>query len=168
MGDGTGGSHGRRGRLVPVLATVLTGTALLASCGGGPAPAGTTAFQQAQAYARCMRAHGEPRWPSPDSQGQFLIAGKGQIAMGTRLLTASQACQHLLLAGGQLLTAQVRRALSRAQNFAACMRRHGIADFPGPVVNSQGVIIRGAAGYGLSSARLRSAGQICQSLLPGR
>jgi hypothetical protein len=57
-----------------VLAAAVAGVALLvAACGGGgsslPAAAGPPAFQNALAYAQCMRAHGEPGFPIPAARG---------------------------------------------------------------------------------------------------
>jgi len=37
---------------------------------------GSTAYQQSLAYAQCMRAHGEPGYPDPASNGGFIIDGK--------------------------------------------------------------------------------------------
>jgi hypothetical protein len=36
----------------------------------------STAYQQSLAYAQCMRAHGEPGYPDPASNGGFIIDGK--------------------------------------------------------------------------------------------
>jgi hypothetical protein len=50
------------------------GIALLAAActgGGGSPAAGSSAFQEALAYAKCMRSHGAPSWPDPNDQGQF-------------------------------------------------------------------------------------------------
>ena len=61
------------------LTAALAGVALLAAaCGGGPAT--LTAAQKYQkdiAYAQCMRSHGEPSWPDPNSQGDFVFDNPG-------------------------------------------------------------------------------------------
>jgi hypothetical protein len=74
IGDG----RGRRrpgSRPAGVLAGALAGTVLLiAACGGGSpaAVAGSANYQKAVAYAQCMRTHGVPDYPDPNSQGVFM------------------------------------------------------------------------------------------------
>ena len=73
-----GGTCGRdRLRRAGTLAAVVAGIAVLAAaCGGGSGnSAGSPdqpGFQKTLAYAKCMRAHGAPNWPDPNSQGQFV------------------------------------------------------------------------------------------------
>jgi hypothetical protein len=58
--------------IVPTAAAAIA--LLAAACGGGSSPpvaAGSSNFQKALAYARCMRSHGAPGWPDPNNQGQF-------------------------------------------------------------------------------------------------
>jgi hypothetical protein len=74
MGDTVGGRRPRVCRQ-GLLAAALAGTALLAAaCGSGgpPAAAGTTAYQKALAYSQCMRSHGVPGFPDPQSNGAIL------------------------------------------------------------------------------------------------
>src|SRR2546430_2503851 len=74
MNDDTSGGGGLLGRwrrpAVAVLAAVAA-AALVAACGGGSpagaAAAGSTDYQKAVAYAQCMRSHGVPNFPDPDS-----------------------------------------------------------------------------------------------------
>jgi hypothetical protein len=48
------------------------------------------------AFASCMRSHGIPRFPDPDSQGQFpLPATKGIDPSSPLVLTAFKACESL-------------------------------------------------------------------------
>ncbi len=58
--------------------------------------------------------------------------------------------------------------LDKAQNgarFAACIRAHGVANFPDP--NSQGAIQIGpSSGIDPNSPRFQTAQQACQKLLP--
>lgn len=50
-------------------------------------------------FARCVRSHGEPSFPDPNSLGQFPISGKTP-ALGA----AMRACLHLVPGGGSSLS----------------------------------------------------------------
>jgi hypothetical protein len=167
-------NDGSRGRARPggVLAAVVAGAALLvAACGGGgsPAVAGSTKYQKAVAYAQCLRSHGEPGFPDPNSQGNFVINGKKDHLTGmgsAQMQSATKACKHFLPNGGQETPAQLKKDLSQALKFVACMRSHGIPDMPDPVVQDGGVVIHGG-GFGPNSPQNKSARQACNSLLTG-
>ena len=80
--DDTGGGRSRQQRAerrrAAVLTVALVSFALLAAaCGGdGSSTAGGTPYQQALAYAQCMRSNGEPGFPDPDSQGLFRTSAR--------------------------------------------------------------------------------------------
>jgi hypothetical protein len=172
MNDDTGGRDRRRPglRRPGVLAAALAGIALLAAaCGGGasPAAAGLTAYQKSVAYAQCMRAHGEPGYPDPTSNGGFIIDGKKDHLNGSLMQSANKTCQHLLPKSAPLTAAQQRQLTSQALKFVACMRSHGLPAFPDPVVNANGVEFREPAGIGPNSIQFQSAQQACHKLLPG-
>lgn len=46
--------------------------------------------------------------------------------------------------------------------FTACMRSHGILDFPEPVVNAQGVSFDPPKGLDRNSPQMRAAQQACR------
>ena len=170
--NGTGGGHHLRRSAV--LAVVMAAIGLLAAaCGGGgsSALAGTAAYQKALAYAQCMRAHGEPSFPDPSSNGGFIIDGKKDHLNGALMNSANKTCQHLLPKSPPMTAAQQRQVTAQALRYVACMRTHGIPDMPDPTVNSQGVEFRigGPKGKGPSpnSPVLHTAMQACQKLLPG-
>jgi hypothetical protein len=161
----------RRGRRRPgALAVVLAGIALLvAACGAGGSPvaAGPTAYQKSLAYAQCMRAHGEPGYPDPASNGGFIIDGKKDHLDGSLMQSANKTCQHLLPKSAPLTAAQQRQLTNQALKFVACMRSHGLPTFPDPVVNANGVQFRGPPGVGPGSSQFQSAQQVCRKLMPG-
>ena len=140
----------------------LAGTALLtAACGGGsPGAAGSSGadqgrLQQALAFAHCMRSHGLPNFPDPDSSGAFPMDRTQTSNVGARL-AAKAACNHLYpnMGKGQLhpeSTQHQRRALA----FAACMRRHRIANFPDGWSGNVGQLI--SAGIDPNSPQLNAA-----------
>jgi hypothetical protein len=154
-----------------VLAAALAGAALLAAaCGGGsspPALAGQTAYQKALAYSQCMRSHGVPNFPDPDSKGNILITPADHLTQGApQFASANKTCEHLD-PSTPLTPAQQRQFTAQALKFAACMRSHGITDMPDPVVNAHGISSRLPAGFSPSSPVFQSAQRACQKLMPG-
>ena len=169
--NGTGDANHLRRSVV--LAVIMTAIALLAAaCGGGPASlAGTSAYQKALAYAQCMRAHGEPSYPDPTSNGGFIIDGQKDHLNGQLMRSANKTCEHLLPKSRPMTAAQQRQATAQALKFVACMRTHGIPDMPDPQVNSQGIEMRigGPKGSGPkpNSPVIQAAMQACRKLIPG-
>jgi hypothetical protein len=170
--NGTGGRN--RQQRAGVLAAAMAAVAVLAAaCSGGSAPAlaGTTAYQKSLAYAQCMRAHGEPSYPDPQSNGGFIINGKQDHLDGALMNSANKVCQHLLPKSAPMTAAQQRQATAQALKYVACMRTHGIPDMPDPTVNAQGIQFRigGPKGSGPppGSPVLQTAMRACQKLLPG-
>jgi hypothetical protein len=172
--ESTGGGRGRQrwAGLRWAGALAVAGFALLAAaCGGGgssagsPAAAGPTAYQNALAYAQCMRSHREPGFPDPDSKGNFLNLGPVNIH-SPQYLSANKACGHLL-PGYKVSAEQKKQDLSKALKFSACMRSQGILAYPDPTELANGNIeLGGAPGPG-SSPRMRAAAQACRKFLPG-
>jgi hypothetical protein len=127
---------------------------LAAACGGSPGrhvaqPGSTTtnsstsssaAAQQngMLAFSGCMRSHGVPNWPDPNSSG---VLPKNQVAQlaasNPQFPAAHRACEHLLPNGGQPTQAQVQQAWNDMRDFARCMRSHGVPNWPDPAVTSQ-------------------------------
>jgi hypothetical protein len=177
MNDDTGVGRQRRAKLrrAVVLAAALASFAsLVAACGGGgSSTAAGTPYQQALAYAQCMRSSGEPGFPDPDSQGLFQNLGPVDIH-SAQYVSASKACGHLLPAY-QAGTAQQRQTLSRQLKYAACFRAHGFPTFPDPVQmpdgNIEGAGPGGAVGPGrgidTSSPQYQAAQQACLPFLTG-
>jgi hypothetical protein len=151
-------------------AAAVAGVALLAaSCAGtgSTIAAGSTNYQKAVAYAQCMRAHGAPRWPDPNSQGAFIstLANRADFRAPA---SANRACQHLLPNGGVLTPAQQQKVVSAGLKFAACMRAHGIVNFPdsarGPGF-SQGQMAK--LGIDPNLPQFETARRACQRPVPG-
>jgi hypothetical protein len=154
MNATNGSPRGRPGRGRPrwpapgragVLAAGAAAIAMLAAaCGGtsaGSAGApGRSNLQIAIGYATCMRSHGAPNWPDPNSQGQF-VKTKTNTAGFQAPASAYQACLHLLPNGGQLTAAQQQIVSPLMLKLAGCMRAHGITNFPDPTVNARGVTV---------------------------
>jgi hypothetical protein len=153
----------RPGRFRPFLAAAaLAAVAVLtAACGGGsPGAVGSSGARQgrvaqALAFAYCMRSHGAPDFPDPNSSGGFAM--KPSDSSSFNVPHAHAACAHLYPFEGKKLpdpaqqAAQQRRALA----FAACMRGRGFANFPDDWSGNVGQLI--SAGIDPSSPQLNAA-----------
>jgi hypothetical protein len=127
-------------RCKPFLAlAVLAAVALLtAACGGGSASAagssgtGQVRVQQALAFAHCMRSHGVPNFPDPDSSGGIVIKKTLLEPAYNAPRSARAACAHLLPKYGLALLTPAQQEQHQRQQLAmaACMRRHGFPQFP--------------------------------------
>jgi hypothetical protein len=170
-----GAIGGNRGRLrlglrrVGALIAVMAGITLpAAACGGGSAGgpgAHLTAYQRELAYAQCMRAHGDPGFPDPQSNGMFISnkADRGALA-GPQFASANRACAHL--EGPGMTPAQQERQTSQLLRFAACMRAHGITNFRySPRGGGPGEL--GAQGVNTNTPQFQAAQQACRKFLPG-
>jgi hypothetical protein len=155
---------------VTALAAALAAAALLtAACGGGSpsatSPAGAAGsagashgrLAQALAFSHCMRSHGAPNFPDPDSAGGFPMNQSASSSVGA-FLSAKTACNHLYpnMGKGQGADPAQRAAQQRhALLFAACMRRHGVPNFPDDWSGNVGQLI--SAGIEPSSPQLNAA-----------
>jgi hypothetical protein len=161
---------------VVIAATVL---ALLAvACGGsnppravGQALPNDSASASAVAYSACMRSHGVPQYPDPNSNGD-LPKGNAQAfgVSNSQYQAAEGACRHLLpnsdmtftlslnqcLMSGDCPPAVVQRALEEGLRFARCMRSHGVPNWPDPTIDSTGRPSFQTTGAGISIAATRS------------
>jgi hypothetical protein len=137
-------------------------------------------YKQALAFSQCMRAHGVTDFPDPQqtSGGGTGIQVNGN---GTTLdpsssvfQAAATACKKYSPANGpngKGPSAKDRQALLA---FAACMRTHGVPDFPDPNFSSGGSGFSGASGSGSEppadmrpdSPQFQTAYQACKSKLP--
>lgn len=171
MSDNTGHGCQRPGRpKTCLLAAALAAVSLLAAACGGPAgPAASTAhetaYQRELAYAACMRAHGLPSFPDPQSNGTFNSTRQNASDFhGPQFLAANKSCAHL--EGPGMTLAQQQRFTSQALKFAACMRAHGITGFQyhPPLGGSTGGL--GAQGGDPNAPQFQAAQQACRKLDP--
>jgi hypothetical protein len=156
--------------LVPASVIVVAAVLVLtAGCGGGSATTAATTTQGALlTYSHCMRSHGVPNFPDPDTSGEIpkdkVIAALGN---GPQSQAAQRACQYLMPASGlgpsgAGATEPRGTRLADALSFARCMRTRGFPSFPDPT--SQGQLtpeMVTAAGIDLHQPSLLSAGLAC-------
>ena len=121
---------------LPAVALLAAAALLTAGCGGGsPNAAGSSAtgqvrVQQALAFAHCMRSHGAPHYPDPNSSGTFMVNPSDSSRFDAPQSTRA-ACAHLLPRQGQSQSPELTEQQQR-QSLAlvACMHRNGFPQFP--------------------------------------
>jgi predicted small secreted protein len=140
-------------RTLGPLATLVMLALIVAGCSNASAGAGSsgestaatagaagsgTAHEKAVAFAECMRANGISAFPDPDASGELTIDG---IANGSSVDTSSAAFKQAINAckdleppafTGSKVTPQQRTA---RLEFAQCVRKNGVPDFPDPTPN---------------------------------
>ena len=165
-----------RPRRTGVLAVTVGLVLLTAACGGSPgavsSPSASTASASVTsrlAYVQCVRAHGVPNYPDPDSNGQEPPGTKQLFISNPRFRAASDACRHLLPNGGHPTQTPQPDALTQAGavRLAGCMRTHGYPSFPDPTIDSVGqpVFNVQAAGIAPHSPQVLATLRRCLSLL---
>ena len=142
---------------------------------GVPAAAGTgTAYEQQLAYSQCMRSHGVPDFPDPVPAADGGAARRIEVQQGSdldpaapRFQAAYRACRALGPAAppGRQQDVLLQR-LAEELAYSSCMRSHGTANFPDPVMSSKGVTIT-LNGIDTDSPAFRSADAACQPALSG-
>jgi hypothetical protein len=174
------------------VAAVIAVALLAAACSGSPASAGSTSSTPASAggppsagtgtapnaggsadplqgvaYSQCMRSHGVADFPDPDGNGQIPKETPQQLGIGDSVLAAAQqACLNLLPASmtARTITAQEQLDYVKA---AACMRSHGVPDFPDPIFSGGQVEFPMLQHIvDLNSPQVIQAYQICSKLIP--
>jgi hypothetical protein len=137
----------RRARVAAVITVMAAAALLAAACsgspsstgsGGSPNAGGSANSRSALAYSQCVRAHGIPNFPDPDSNGQIPKQAILQLGVSdSRLRAATGACAQLnpYNSSGSQPTASAQTIAGRL-SFSRCMRGHGVPNFPDP--NSTG------------------------------
>jgi hypothetical protein len=119
---------------------------LVAACGGGGGAhtsSSSKVTSSALAYANCMRSHGVPDFPDPNSQGAFQIRPlkvenghttpiEDLIPGAPALGAAEHVCGPFGSAGRQVTAAQEERAFHEAMRAAVCMRANDVPNYPDP------------------------------------
>lgn len=157
---------------------LLAAALALAACGGSNPPSSSTSahVEDAVKFSKCMRENGVKDFPDPKvsaNGGTELSFNAAGVAPKT-MEAAQQTCQHFQEEGEEAAEAspqQKAESEEAVQEFAKCMREHGIEVktkvSPGGGV-SVGVGAGGAKGgsHGESPA-LKAASEACQGLMPG-
>ena len=166
VGDGRGRRRRATARVAALVAALAAPALLTAACGGSASTAGSSgaghgALAEALAFAHCMRSHGAPNYPDPNSSGVFL-ANPSNHARFDAPQSTRVACAHLLPHKGQPLTpAQQEQQQNQALAFVVCMHKHGFPQLPDGWSGNVGQLI--SAGIDPHSPRLNAAMTTCGS-----
>jgi hypothetical protein len=176
-----------------LVVVALLGTEVAAACGGGSYSHGvaslgktttTTGPSTAQsgssaslengllAYVSCMRTHGEPSMPEVTIDGNSVhlsgSPGSGFDPNTPQFKAANNACEHLIprkggVTGGNTITPAEQADYLKA---VACMRSHGIPNFPDPTFQNNEVEFNTPTPIDTNSSQYKSALATCQKLIP--
>jgi hypothetical protein len=168
-GGSPSGSVAHLGSHAPKTSTTSSTAAGSSAGPGSPASPGS----QAVAYSACVRAHGVPNFPDPKistngNEVKVAIGVMPAITGNPHFKSAQQACNRLLPGGGpgegsdhQITPSEQSRYLKAA----ACIRSHGLPNFPDPTFSGGGVHIN-HQGLNESSPVFKAAVRSCESLIP--
>jgi hypothetical protein len=151
---------------------------LAAACGGGPSSTGThatsnaggSANAQPLAFSHCIRAHGVPNFPDPNSSGVWPKPQVEGAASNPKYSTAARACGHLLPDGGpgvapsEAVDQQIQNDMTK---FAQCMRASGVSNWPDPTLDQgRAVFDPQAAGVNTNSPQISAKVHECEHVFP--
>jgi hypothetical protein len=176
--------------------TLIGAAMLVAGCGGGSSEQGvaslgttsttttTTAAGRSEntssptntaiAFVGCMRTHGEPNMPEPSVRktgghtSVSINASSGIDPNSPLFAAADNACKHLLPnngapSKGNSITPADQKDYLKA---AACMRAHGIPDFPDPTFQNGDVSFNSRTPIDTNTPQYTHALRTCQKLVP--
>ena len=187
---------GRSGPRRALALAALAATAMLATaCGNSPSGAtGSPQYRKALAFTRCMRSHGALSFPDPTSAGTITVTQA--LLTNPQIRSAAPSCKNLLPRGAVQLPAALQRKLeTQALHYSACMRTHGVPNFPDPTIRNGTIGFHVAAqaaapaaqasgapashssggsgpkspgGAPVMPPQFQAAQRACQNLMPGR
>jgi hypothetical protein len=114
-----------------------------------------------------MRKHGVTNFPDPNGQGVITFhSGMGIDPNSPAFRSARTVCDKLLPNGGQPTPAQIAKSQQEMLAFSACMRAHGLKDFPDP--SNGGLQLRVGPGSAIdpNNPTFKKAQQACGGFRP--
>ncbi len=127
------GTLSGKSRFLSVALVAVGCVVTLAACGSSNKPHAAAANDHALGvkFATCMRTHGVPSFPDPESSAGIQIPVSLAQNPSPAFKSAMHACKYLMPAGGSppVPSASQRAA---AVKLAECMREHGVPNYPDP------------------------------------
>jgi hypothetical protein len=117
------------------------------------------------AFSACMRTHGVPKFPDPDSDGRIRFRGPVDPE-SPQFRAARRACQELEPEESAPSPAEQAQDREQLLKFSACMRAQGLTKFPDPDA-SGGISIGKNRGLAPDSPQFKAAERACRNFLPG-
>ena len=165
--DGRGRRRWATVRVTALVAVLAAAALLTAACGGGSSSTGSSRAGQvrlarALAFAHCMRSHGAPNYPDPNSSGVFMVNPSTSSRYDAPLSTR-QTCAQLRPHGVQKAGTPAEQAQQQRQElaFVTCMHKHGFPQLPDGWDGQAGKLI--SIGIALHSPQLNAAFSKCGS-----
>jgi hypothetical protein len=164
----------RRSRAARALAVIAAAGLFAAGCGGsdesgsGGGSEASAASDPDVAYAECMRENGVPEFPDPVN-GQLQLQatpGSGLDPDSPEFKRAQEACQDLAPAGADAGAGPDPDLQAQVLDYAKCIRKNGVPEFPDPDFSGGGVIMGLPPGVDENSEQFQSAQQACQDKAP--
>jgi hypothetical protein len=172
-------------RRAGALAIAAAVAVLATACGGGSAPSSASppTYAQVLALAQCMRGHGVPNFPDPNTSGSYTLTSNGSIegAGGSSIdIDSSQAqaaygdCRHLLPGGPSISRLEQieqqeqqeqEKALPELLKWEQCVRSHGVPNFNLGLGGQSPAPVNSGA-FNPNSPQFQAALSACQHLLP--
>jgi hypothetical protein len=156
-------------RLVVVL--LVIGCAVATAACGSSTKKPTVSSNPAYEFARCMRAHGAPNFPDPTTgagggEGFAINVGlSGQLTVdgiafaGPAFQSASKTCDHYDDVFGAPPAVSESQKVGMLAN-AACIRTHGVPNFPDPTFH-HGIGLKIGPGLNPASPAIERAAKAC-------
>ena len=118
-------------------------------------------------FSMCMRKHGLPNYPDPNSQGVITINSGMGIDPGSPAFRSAQVtCSKLLPNGGKPTPAQIAQRQQQLLVFSACMRKHGLQDFPDPSNGGLQIAVHPGSDLDPNNPTFQRAQQACRQYMP--
>jgi hypothetical protein len=118
-------------------------------------------------FSACMRKHGITNFPDPNGQGVITIqSGMGIDPNSPAFRSARTACEKLLPNGGQPTPAQIAQEQKQMLALSACMRAHGVKDFPDPTNGGLQIRVHPGSDIDPNNPTFQKAQQACQKYQP--
>jgi hypothetical protein len=126
---------------IQIAVAVVSGVLVIAGCGSSskptsPSKSGSNLAAAAIRFASCMRSHGVPNFPDPNTSGGgvgFSIKSSSGINPASPSFQAAQkACGKLLPGGGPGSGKPSAATKTQMLAISECMRAHGVSGFPDP------------------------------------
>ncbi len=183
LAAGCGGGGGAPGvaNLGASGATTATSTTTQSSSGssgkasGGPSVGAGGQFQigmrvgtvDGAKFSACMRKHGITNFPDPNGQGVIMIHSGMGIDPGSPAFTSARTtCEKLLPNGGQPTPAQIAQEQQQMLALSACMRAHGLKDFPDPSNGGLQIQVHPGSDLDPNNPTFQNAQKACQKFQP--
>ena len=118
-------------------------------------------------FSACMRKHGVTNFPDPNGQGVITIHSGEGIDPGSPVFrSARTTCDKLLPNDGQPTAAQIAQQQQKLLAFSACMRAHGVKDFPDPSNGGLQIQVHPGSDLAPNNPTFQKAQLACKGNLP--